>query len=151
VRLLCSSIYPTRCKLYTVYLYLETALHVSSSTSTHHQERIQMYLQHLVFVTPLLPPAAMVEKLFQLLLSQHLLGGWEKNTKAPNLTFMGPCIVNIFQCIYNKMQTLHTFIHIWKLLYMFQVVPPPIIRSWNNSWWWVEVPPETCRAISRYK
>jgi hypothetical protein len=39
---------------YTVYLYLETALHVSGGTSTHHQERIQMYLQHLVFVTPLL-------------------------------------------------------------------------------------------------
>jgi len=39
---------------YTVYLYLETALHVSGGTSTHHQERIQLYLQHLVFVTPLL-------------------------------------------------------------------------------------------------
>jgi hypothetical protein len=38
---------------YTVYLYLETALHVSGGT-THHQERTQMYLQHLVFVTPLL-------------------------------------------------------------------------------------------------
>ena len=38
---------------YTVYLYLETALHVSGGTSTHHQERIQLYLQHLVFVTPL--------------------------------------------------------------------------------------------------
>jgi len=38
---------------YTVYLYLETALHVSSGTSTHHQERIQLYLQHVVFVTPL--------------------------------------------------------------------------------------------------
>jgi hypothetical protein len=25
---------------YTVYLYLETALHVSGGTSTHHQERI---------------------------------------------------------------------------------------------------------------
>jgi hypothetical protein len=37
---------------YTVYLYLETALHVSGGTSTHHQERIQLYLQHLVFVTP---------------------------------------------------------------------------------------------------
>src|SRR5215475_10619210 len=36
---------------YTVYLYLETALHVSGGTSTHHQERIQLYLQHLVFVT----------------------------------------------------------------------------------------------------
>jgi hypothetical protein len=43
---------------YTAYLYLETALHVSGGTSTHHQERIQLYLQHLVFVTPLLPPAA---------------------------------------------------------------------------------------------
>jgi len=35
---------------YTVYLYLETALHVSGGTSTHHQERIQLYLQHLVYV-----------------------------------------------------------------------------------------------------
>jgi hypothetical protein len=34
--------------------YLETALHVSGGTTTHHQERKQMYLQHLVFVTPLL-------------------------------------------------------------------------------------------------
>jgi len=48
---------------YTVYLYLETALRVSDGTSTHHQERIQLYLQHLVFVTPLLLPAAIVEEL----------------------------------------------------------------------------------------
>jgi hypothetical protein len=39
---------------YTVYLYLETALHISGGISTHHQERIQLYLQHLVFVTQLL-------------------------------------------------------------------------------------------------
>ena len=32
--------------------YLETALHVSGGTITHHQERKQLYLQHLVFVTP---------------------------------------------------------------------------------------------------
>jgi hypothetical protein len=43
---------------YTVYLYLETALHVAGGTSTHHQERIQPYLQHLVFVIPLLLTAA---------------------------------------------------------------------------------------------
>ena len=83
------------------------------------------------------------------------------------------------------------YIYIWKLLYMFRVVPPPIIRSaynciyiycycflplswrsWNSSiiaagssnsatntrccryscmrsWWWVEVPPKTCRAVYR--
>jgi hypothetical protein len=48
---------------YTVYLCLETALHVSGVTSTQHQERIQLYLQHLIFVTPLLLSAAVVEEL----------------------------------------------------------------------------------------
>jgi hypothetical protein len=47
---------------YTVYLYLETALHVSGGISTHHQEGLQLYLQHLVFVTPLLLSAAIVEE-----------------------------------------------------------------------------------------
>jgi hypothetical protein len=37
---------------HTIYLYLENALHVSGGTFTHHQERIQLFLQHLVFVTP---------------------------------------------------------------------------------------------------
>jgi hypothetical protein len=46
---------------YTVYLYLETALHVSGGTSTHNQERIQLYLQYLVFVTRLLLSTAIVE------------------------------------------------------------------------------------------
>jgi hypothetical protein len=50
---------------YTVYLYLKTALHVSGGISTHHQVRTQLYLQHLVFVTPLLLPAAIVEELEQ--------------------------------------------------------------------------------------
>jgi hypothetical protein len=48
---------------YTIYLCVETALHVSGGTSTHHQERIQLYLQHLVFVTPLLLSATIVEEL----------------------------------------------------------------------------------------
>jgi hypothetical protein len=51
---------------FTVYLYLETALHVSGGISTHHhQERMQLYLQHLLFVTPLLLSAAIVEELEQ--------------------------------------------------------------------------------------
>jgi hypothetical protein len=37
----------------TVYLYPETAVHVSAGTTTHHQERVQLYLQHLIFVTPI--------------------------------------------------------------------------------------------------
>jgi len=43
---------------YTVYLYLETAIHVSGGISTHRQGGIQLYLQHLVFVRLLLLPAA---------------------------------------------------------------------------------------------
>jgi hypothetical protein len=50
---------------YTIYLYLETSLRVSGGTSTHHQEHIQLYLQHLVFVTPVLLSAAIVEELEQ--------------------------------------------------------------------------------------
>jgi len=43
---------------YTVYLYLETALHVSGGTTTHHRKRKQLYLRHLLFTTPLLLPTA---------------------------------------------------------------------------------------------
>jgi hypothetical protein len=42
--------------------YLETALRASGGTTTHHQERKQLYLQHLLFVTPLLLPAAIMEE-----------------------------------------------------------------------------------------
>ena len=48
--------------LHTLF-YLETALHVSGGITTYHQERKQVYLQRLVFVTPLLLPAAIVEVL----------------------------------------------------------------------------------------
>ena len=43
--------------------YLETVLHVLGGITTHHQERKQLYLQHLVFVTPLLITTAIVEEL----------------------------------------------------------------------------------------
>ena len=133
--------------LYTVYLYLETALHVSGGTSTHHQERKQL---------------------------RKILIFW----------FIYEIIFQYISIRCNFTQ----FIYIWKLLYMFRAVPPPIIRSANNciyrnwylshrycylplaagsskvltntrccrysclcSWWWVELPHETCRAVSRYK
>jgi hypothetical protein len=48
---------------YTVLFDMETALHVLGGTTTHRQERKQLYLQRLVFVTSLLLPAAIVEEL----------------------------------------------------------------------------------------
>jgi len=48
---------------YTVYFIWKTALHVSSGTTTHHQEHKQLCLQYLVFFTPLLLPATVVEEL----------------------------------------------------------------------------------------
>ena len=44
-------------------LYPETAVHVSSGASTHHQGCIQLYLQNLVSVTLLQLPAAIVDEL----------------------------------------------------------------------------------------
>jgi hypothetical protein len=52
--------------------YPEIVLHVSGGNTTHHQERKQLYLQHLVFVTPLLLPAAVMEELEQV----HVCCGW---------------------------------------------------------------------------
>ena len=46
---------------YTVYFIWKLALYVSGGTIT--QERKQLYLQHMVFVTPLLLSAAIVEEL----------------------------------------------------------------------------------------
>ena len=47
-----------------------------------------------------------------------------------DLTFMGPCIVSIFQyCIYPTRCNITQFIYIWKLIYIFRVVLTPIIRS----------------------
>jgi hypothetical protein len=46
-----------------ILFYLGSALHVSGGTITNHQERKQLYPQHLVFVTPLLLLAAIVEEL----------------------------------------------------------------------------------------
>jgi len=40
---------------YTVYLYLQTPLHVSGGISMHHQELISLYLQYLALMRPLLP------------------------------------------------------------------------------------------------
>ena len=49
-------------------------------------------------------------------------------TRKSVLTFKGPCIVNVFQSMANSMQR-YTVFYFCKLLYMFRVRPPPIIRS----------------------
>ena len=58
-----SDIFPTRCNITQFIYFWKTALHISGGIFTHHQERTQTYLQHLVLVTPLLLPAASVEEL----------------------------------------------------------------------------------------
>jgi hypothetical protein len=114
-------------------------------TSAHHQERIQLYLQHLVIVTLLLLSAALMEELLYMF-----------QVVPP------PIIRSTYNCIYS----------IWYLSHRYCYLPLSR-KSWNSSaieagssngvtntrcfryscmhsWWWVEVPPETCRAVSRY-
>jgi len=50
----------SKMKQYTLYLYLQTALHVSGGISAHHQEIISVYLQCLVLLRPLLLPVVSV-------------------------------------------------------------------------------------------
>jgi hypothetical protein len=72
---------------HTVYLYLKTALDVSGDTYTHHQEHIQLYLQHLVFFTPLLLSAAFSWNRFECAVggvrhAQHTQTGFNTSTIA---------------------------------------------------------------------
>jgi hypothetical protein len=48
---------------YTFYFIWKLLSMFPSGTTTHHQESKQLYLQRLVFVTPLLLSAAIVEEL----------------------------------------------------------------------------------------
>jgi len=105
---------------YTVYLYLGTALHVSGGTYTHHHVRKQLYLQDLVFVTPLLLPAAIIFGNCSTCFGWYLHPSSGEQTTVS--TASGICHTVTATCHY----------YIWKLLYMFRVVPPPIIRRGNN-------------------
>ena len=87
-------IFPTRCNFTQVICFWKTGLHVSGGISTHHQEHIQLNLQYLVLVKPLLLPAA-------------IAAGSSNGLTSTRY------------CKYSCM----------------------------CSWWWVEIPPETCRPV----
>jgi hypothetical protein len=88
---------------YTVCLYLETALHVSGGISTHHQER---------------KPTRCNVTQFILYGNCSTCFGWYFYPSSGGQT--------------NKMQR-YTVYFVWKLLYMFRVVFPPIIKSAYNG------------------
>ena len=89
-------------------LYLETTLHVSGGTSTYHQERIQLYLQHLVFVTPLLLPSAVVEELELCSISWQVHGTVLKIIPLPSLWYSAQDtgvqinVLSIRKCVASK-------------------------------------------------
>jgi hypothetical protein len=92
---------------YTVYLYLETALHVSGGTCTHHQERTQLYLQHLVFVTTLLLSAAISWNRFECAVGagrhpQHTQTGSNSSTIAADSS---NGVTNIRCCRYSCLRS----------------------------------------------
>jgi hypothetical protein len=88
---------------YTVYLYLETALHVLGGIFTHHQERIQLYLQYLVFVTPLLLSAAPDD-------------GWKYHPKHVEQFSDINKLCNVASCwIYIAILLAHSILHISRI------------------------------------
>jgi len=84
---------------YTVYLYLETALHILGGTSTHHQECKQLYLQLLVFVTPLLLPAAMAAGSSNSVVTNTRCTMWQEEhlyKYSYNLKARHPCCIFLY-------------------------------------------------------
>ena len=69
------------------------------------------------------------------------------------LRFRGPCIVSVFLLIYfQRDATLHSLFISGKLLYMFRVASPPLIRSTHNfiySIWYLLTVTATCLYCGR--
>jgi len=55
-----SKVQPTRCNVFSIYLFLQIALHVSGSSSTHHREYKTVHTVSDI-VKPILLPAAIVD------------------------------------------------------------------------------------------
>ena len=68
---------------YTVYFIWKLLYMFRVVPPTYHQERKQLYLQHLVFVTPLLLPAVVVEELELVL----VCCGWHRPPTAHSNRF----------------------------------------------------------------
>jgi len=151
--------------------YLETALHVSGGTTTHHQECKQLYLQHLVFVTPLLLLATIVEELELVWVccgwrTCSTCFGWYHHPSSGAQTTISTasdiCHTVIAICHYRG--------RVGAGLSVLQHTPTSsnsstIAANSNNgvtntrccrysclcSWWWVVVPAKTCRARFQIK
>jgi hypothetical protein len=52
-----SEVQPTRCNVFSIYLFLQIALHVSGGFSAHHQEHKTVYTASGIVKTILLPAA----------------------------------------------------------------------------------------------
>ena len=78
---------------------------------------------------------------------------WRNSCSNSFLTFRGPCIVSIFLLIcFQQDANLHSSFISGKLLYMFRVISPPIIRSTHNciySIWYLSN--RYCYALPSWK
>jgi hypothetical protein len=77
-------------------VYLETALYVSGGTSTHHQERKQLHLQHLVFVRPLLPLSGRLQPPTEMS-TRNISWGGIKGGRCVGLTILPPSCVDCLE------------------------------------------------------
>jgi hypothetical protein len=56
-----SKVQPTRCNVFSRYLFLQITLHVSGGSSTHHQEHKTVYTESSIVKAVLLPAAVLDE------------------------------------------------------------------------------------------
>ena len=130
-------IFPKRCNITQFIYFWKTALYVSDGISTHHQEHTQLYLKYLVLVKPLLLPASIVEELE---LVWMWCGFWSvlvrlqphqnRSIQYPHHTQTSSTSSTIEAGSSNGLTSTRYCKY-----------------SCVCSWWWVEIPPETCRAV----
>jgi hypothetical protein len=115
----------------TVFYSLQTALHVSGETFTYHQELGQTVVtasgsdrQHVIF--------------------RH-------RSDSPTTT-TGRILFVITRCcnysLFKLMMIVPTHQRRRQVAYCLSL-PDTVIKAYSSSWWWVNISPETCRAVCR--
>jgi hypothetical protein len=73
------AVQPTRCKVFSICLFLQIPLYVSGGFSAHHQEQKPVHTASGI-IKPILLPAAIVDAMFHLIQDNSRHQYWCDNT-----------------------------------------------------------------------
>jgi hypothetical protein len=118
-----SKVQPTRCNVFSIYLFPWVALHVSGGSSAHHQEHKTVHTASGI-VKPILLPAAIMDET-----ELAWMCSWRRTPPTAHSSY--------FHLIHNSGRQQYWFDNTWRCMYSFVLLMAGGGTAWNmqsNSW-----------------